>query len=59
MLLKQQQQYAEFVCGTCEHQFSDQIPPLEEKLPRCPICGHLVRILVLLVPLYQALDMFT
>lgn len=52
-------QYAEFVCGTCSHEFSDKVPPLEEKLPKCPMCNGLVRIFAMLVPLYWLLDQIT
>ena len=44
--------YADFACGSCEHHFVDVVPPMEEKLPRCPRCQGLVRIFLLLVPIF-------
>ena len=51
-LLGSKEDYADFACGSCEHHFVDRVPAMEEKLPRCPKCRGLVRIFLMLVPLY-------
>lgn len=47
------QRYATFLCSGCAHRFADQLPPLSEDLPRCPLCGGLSQLLVLLADIAE------
>lgn len=51
-VLGSKDEYADFACGSCEHHFVALLPPMEETLPRCPRCQGLVRIFLMLVPVF-------
>jgi hypothetical protein len=56
--LGRDEQFAEYSCGQCAHHFAAVLPPLEEKLPTCPLCHGLVCIMWALLPAFWVIQMF-
>lgn len=42
--------YGSFECSECEYEFADDMPPLYEDLPECPLCAGTTRLLCVLEP---------